>query len=489
MSEAKGLSPDIFDVAIVGSGFGGLCMAIALQREGIDNFIILEKDEDFGGTWRVNDYPGAACDVASHLYSFSFFQNPEWTRRFPPRDEIWEYTRSVVHHFRLAPKIRLSTELEGAEYDEATGLWTLATSRGIMRARIVVLAVGALSRPAFPAIAGLDRFKGTVFHSARWNHAYDLTGKRVAVIGTGASAIQFVPEIAGKVARLDLYQRTPPWILPRRDRAITRPERWLLRHVKALQWLYRGWQYLQWEWRYIGFSSMPWLIRAMQAMALRHLRRQIPDDAELRRKLTPDYALGCKRVLLTNDYYPALTRPNVELLTCGIEAIGEDGITGRDGVVRPVDAIIFGTGFDVAESWTGFDIRGRGGVSLAETGKDGLEAYKGCAVAGFPNLYLIIGPNTALGHNSIIYMIESSVRYVMGAIRAMRGKGLASLEVKRAAQTRYNAAIQERLKGTVWNSGCKSWYLAGNGKNYTLWPGFTFQYRRITREFDLANYD
>ena len=473
------------EIVIVGSGFAGLCMGIRLKQAGIEDFVILEKDDQFGGTWRVNDYPGAACDVPSHLYSFSFAQNAEWSRRFPTQPEIWEYTRKVARDFGLISHIRLSCALRGARYDEASVEWALDTAKGPMRAKMLILAQGGLGTPSVPALPGLENFAGKVFHSSRWDHGFDLAGKRIAVIGTGASAVQFVPEIAGKVSKLDLYQRTPPWILPRPDRAMTAPERWLLRHVKPLQWLYRGLTYMRFEWRYLAFSSMPWLRTVIRQKALRHLRRQIPHDAELRRKLTPDYAIGCKRILLVNDYYPTLTRSHVELITGGIGEITRDGIRDKAGNFRPADAIIFGTGFDVAQTMTGAPIIGRDGGKL---GEGELEAYKGAAIAGFPNLFMITGPNTATGHNSIIYMIESGVTYVLEAIRTLRRERLASLEITAEAQTSFNQELQSRLRRTVWNSGCKSWYLSASGRNYTLWPGFTFQYRRVTKRFDSANY-
>ncbi|MCI0152024.1 NAD(P)/FAD-dependent oxidoreductase [Paraburkholderia sediminicola] len=476
------------EVVIVGSGFGGLCMGARLKEAGINNFVILEKDEALGGTWRVNHYPGAACDVPSHLYSFSFAQNADWTRKFPPRDELWAYTQRVAEELGLVPHVRLNTALEGAEYDEARGGWTIRTSQGTLSSRLLVTSVGALGRPSIPKLPGLESFSGKMFHSSQWDHDYDLRGKRVAVVGTGASAIQFVPEIVGKVAHLDLYQRTPPWILPRPDRRITGFERWLLANVKPLQWLYRGLQYLQYETRFLSFSAMPRLNALAQRQAMRHLRRQVPDNPALRARLTPDYRIGCKRILLMNDYYPAVRQPHVDVLTCGIQEIRPNGILGRDGVERPVDAILFGTGFDVEHALGPIDVRGRDGVSLRERANGGLEAYKGCTIAGFPNFFMITGPNTGLGHNSMIYMIESGVNYVMDAIHTMRRNGYRTVEVRADVQARYNEGIQKRLKGTVWNSGCKSWYLAANGKNHTLWPGFAIAYHWITRRFDTDSY-
>ena len=475
-------------VVIVGSGFGGLCMGARLKQAGIDDFVILEKDAELGGTWRVNDYPGAACDVPSHLYSFSFAQSARWTRKFPSRDELWAYTRDVAARCGLIPHVRLASAFKGADYDEAGGFWRIHTSQGEITSTFLVLSTGALGRPLIPEIPGLARFQGTIFHSSRWDHSFDPRGKRVAVIGTGASAIQIVPEIAPAVAQLDLYQRTPPWVLPRPDRAITPIEQFLLARVKPLQWLYRFKTYVQYESRALAFAYWPQLGAPARAQALAHLRKQVADPV-LRAKLTPSYALGCKRVLLMNDYYPALTRPNVHLVTEGIREITPEGIVTNTGETRAVDAIVLGTGFDVEHCLGPVAVRGRGGRSLVDSAGDGgLEAYKGSAIAGFPNCFMITGPNTGLGHNSMIYMIESGVAYVLDAIRQQQRDGWRSAEIKADVQSAYNADLQQRLKRSVWATGCKSWYLDHNGKNTTLWPGFTFVYRWITRRFDAANY-
>lgn len=479
--------PDV-EVAIVGSGFSGLCMGIRLRQQGIENFVILEKDAVFGGTWRVNNYPGAACDVPSHLYSFSFAQNAAWSRKFPQQSELLRYTEKLVEDYDLLRYIRLDTALVAADFDEEKGYWLVRTSKGGFSAKSLVIATGALSRPVIPHISGLENFQGRIFHSAQWQHDYDLAGKRVAVIGTGASAIQFVPEIVKKVAQLDLYQRTPPWVLPRPDRAISRFEQRLLHRVKPLQWLYRGLTYVLYEMRLVAFAKLPLLLHLIQPLARRHIRKQIPHDAGLRRKVTPDYALGCKRILLMNDYYPALARSNVAVLTDGIAEVRAHSVVGRNGEERVVDAIIFGTGFDVQHTLGAIEVRGRGGSLLSAAAAHGLEAYKGATLAGFPNYFMITGPNTGLGHNSMIYMIESGVNYVVRAIAMMRQQGLHSLEVKAQVQAEYNRVLQRRLHGTVWDSGCRSWYLTKDGKNNTLWPGFSFEYRQITRRFDAANY-
>ena len=481
-------STPTYDVLVVGSGFGGLCMGARLKKAGIHHFAILEKDATLGGTWQVNDYPGAACDVPSHLYSLSFAQNARWSRKFPSQQELRAYTHSIARDFALVDHVRLNCALEGADFDEASGTWQVRTAQGPMAAKVLVTCIGALGRPSIPDLPGLQDFEGKTFHSSRWDHGYDIRGKRIAVIGTGASAIQIVPEIAPQVAQLDLFQRTAPWILPRPDRKITGVEQWLLQHVKPLQWLYRLATYVQYEARALFFVYKPELAVVPRREALALLHKQVP-DAALRAKLTPPFALGCKRVLLMNDYYPALGRPNVKLITDGVREIRKASIVTNSGEERTVDAIVFGTGFDVQHYMDHITVRGRGGQTLQEAAAGGgMQAYKGCAVAGFPNYFMITGPNTGLGHNSMIYMIESGVNYVMDAITQLRRNGWHSVDVKRDVQDAYNANLQRRLQKTVWASGCKSWYLDSNGKNTTLWPGFTFSYRHITRRFDAANY-
>jgi len=472
------------DVLIVGSGFAGLCMAVKLKQAGIDNFVILEKDREFGGTWWANTYPGCAVDVPSHLYSFSFAQNAQWTRRFARQEELLAYTRGVARQFDLEPHLRVNTAFEGADFIEDGGYWSVRTSGGAMTAKCIVSAIGALNRASIPALPGIGDFGGKLFHSSQWDHGFDLRGKRVAVIGTGASAVQFVPEIVDSVARLDLYQRTAPWILPRPDRAITRAEKWLQERVPGAQWLYRAVVYAQYESRALLYVHAPELFGIVQKLALRHMHGQVADP-ELRRKLTPDYTMGCKRVLLMNTYYPALAKSNVELITDPIAQVREHSIVTASGQERDVDAIVFGTGFDVEHALHAVPVRGRGGKVLFQSS---VQAYKGCAVAGFPNYFLITGPNTGLGHNSIIYMIESGVKYVLDAIETIRDQRLHSVEPKEEVQRAFNDDLQRRMKGTVWSTGCKSWYLDKEGRNYTLWPGFTFAYRRITRRFDIGNY-
>ena len=477
-----------YEVAIIGTGFGGLCVAIGLKRAGIDSFVMLEKGDDVGGTWRDNQYPGCACDVRSHLYSFSFAPNPSWSRMYSPQPEIWDYLRRVTNKFLLRPYIRFKTAMTSARYDESSGTWLIETSTGAsIRVRNLVSAMGALSRPALPEIPGLVNFSGKVFHSQQWDHSVDLAGKRVAVIGTGASAIQIVPQIAAKVKQLHLFQRTPPWIIPRMDRVISNFEHKLYRWLPFTQRLYRYCIYWRMEIRVLGFTFKPDLLKATEELALKHMHRQISDPT-LRARVTPNYRLGCKRVLVADDYYPALTRPNVELITDGIREITVNGIATTDGTERKVDALILATGFHVADKYFDVPILGTGGVDIAQAWGDSAEAYYGATTSGFPNFFMITGPNTGLGHTSMIYMIESQVNYIVGAIQHLRRANLKSLVVRQEVLRRFNDGLQSFLKKAIWGTGCRSWYLDRNSRNTTLWPGYTFKFRKLTRRFDIADY-
>ena len=480
--------PPSHQVAIIGTGFAGLGMAIALRRAGLTDFVVLEKAGEVGGTWRDNSYPGCACDVESHLYSFSFAPNPRWSRRFAPQAEILEYLRACARRFGVLPHIRFHQEVRQARFDEADGSWEIRTADATWRARVLISALGGLSTPSLPAIDGLGDFSGRCFHSQAWDHTCDLAGKRVAVIGTGASAIQIVPAIAPRVARLDLYQRTPPWILPRRDRRFARPARALLERLPLAGRLLRASIYCRLEARALSFTVAPELLELGERAARAHLARQVPDPA-LRRALTPDYALGCKRVLLSDDYYPAVGRRNVELITDPIRAIEGDRIVTTGGRARAVDAIILATGFRATSPIPPGLFLGSGGRDLTDVWADGPEAYKGTAVAGFPNLFFLVGPNCGLAHSSMVLMIESQIAYVMDALRVMRARRLSRVEVSPAAQAAFNQALQARLGDKVWSTGgCKSWYLHESGKNVALWPGFTWQFRRLTRRFDADSY-
>ena len=475
-------------VVVVGTGFSGLSVAIGLRRRGIEDFVVLERAGDIGGTWRDNTYPGCACDVPSRLYSFSFAQNPEWSESFSPQPEIRAYLRNCAERYGVVPHVRLDHEVTALRWEDGESRWHVETSHGPMTADVVVAGVGALSEPLVPALPGLERFEGTTFHSATWDHGHDLRGERVAVIGTGASAIQFVPQIQPQVGRLLLFQRTPPWVLPRRNRRYGRLERLLYRRVPALQWLARAGVYWGHEAYVLGFTRSRLLMRLGRLAALAHLRRQVPDPAR-RAALTPDYTLGCKRVLLSDDYYPSLGRPNVDVVTQGIREVNPTGVVTADGTTHEVDTIIFGTGFHVTDFPAARRIRGRHGLLLADAWRDGMQAYLGTTVAGFPNLFLMTGPNTGLGHSSMVYMIESQTAYVLDALARMDRDAVAAVEVRPEVQERFNIELAARHDDTVWSrGGCRSWYLDRHGRNTTLWPGFTFEFRRRTRRFDAAAY-
>ncbi|HEY7348400.1 MAG TPA: NAD(P)/FAD-dependent oxidoreductase [Ktedonobacterales bacterium] len=474
-------------VAIVGAGFSGLGLAIRLKQQGIDDFVVLERGADVGGTWRDNTYPGCACDVQSHLYSFSFAPNPHWSHHYSPQQEILEYLRGCARQFGVTPSIRWNAEVVDASWEEEARQWRITTTRGQFTAQMLALGNGPLSEPSIPSIPGLDRFEGTLFHSARWEYDHDLTGKRVAVIGTGASAIQFVPHIQPKVGHLALFQRTPPWILPRLDHPISARRQALFRALPIAQRLARSAIYWQRELLVPGFLNRSRLLQRGEALALRHLERQITDPA-LRAKLTPGYRMGCKRILLSDDFYPAISQENVEVVTDRIQRVQAEGIVTEDGVERAFDTIILATGFHVTDMPLARCVRGRGGQTLADAWREGPRAYLGASVAGFPNLFVLIGPNTGLGHSSMVFMIESQLSYILDCLRLMDRRGIQAIEVRADAQGAFNVELQRRMQGTVWTSGCASWYLDAGGHNSTLWPGFTWQYRRRTRRFDPASY-
>lgn len=483
-------APTSVEIAIVGAGFSGVGLAIRLLQEGRDDFVVLDRGDDVGGTWRDNSYPGAACDVPSHLYSYSFAPNPRWTRAFSPQAEIQSYLQGCVDRFGVRPFVRTRSEVLSATWDEASQRWLLQTASGDVTARVLVWATGPLSEPRTPDFPGLAGFGGEVFHSADWDHDYDLAGKTVAVVGTGASAIQFVPQIQPKVERLYLFQRTPPWVLPRRDRAFSRRAQWLFEHVPPLRQALRLSIYLRFELLLAALVGTNLKRRQMiRTMALRWLESQVADP-ELRARLTPDYEPGCKRILVSDDYYQAVVQPNVELVTHPVTDVGAGGILDETGAVRPVDAVIFGTGFQAAEPSFATRITGPDGIRLSTAWNEGVEAYLGSAVAGFPNLFFLIGPNTTLGHNSMIYMIESQLNYVMDALSFLGRPGVGTVAVRPAVEARYNHSLQERLEGSVWvTGGCRSWYLDHRGRNTTLWPDHTWRFRRLTRHFHPGDYD
>ncbi|WP_206784450.1 NAD(P)/FAD-dependent oxidoreductase [Amycolatopsis sp. MtRt-6] len=480
-----------FKVVIVGTGFSGLGQAIQLEKAGIRDYVILEKATEVGGTWRDNSYPGCACDVQSHMYSFSYEQNPGWSRSFSPQPEIFEYLKGVAGKYRLREKIRFGVELTGAHWDERERRWTATTKDGReFVAQFLVSGVGGLHIPQVPDLPGIGEFRGQTWHSARWNHEYDLRGKRVAVVGTGASAVQFVPKIAPDVAELTLFQRTPPWIMPKPDHAMPDWAQTLFKRVPGTQRAYRNALYWLLEARAIGFNGHPAIMKAGELIAKRNIAKAIKDPV-LREKVTPDYTMGCKRVLISNDYYPALARPNVEVNTAGIKEVKAHSIVDSAGVEHEVDAIIYGTGFKVTDALEYLDITGVDGRDLAkEWATEGMRTHKGITVSGFPNLFFLLGPNTALGHNSVVFMIESQARYVVDAIKLADSRGAAALDVRPGVQDEFQREIQDKLVKGVWTQGgCKSWYLDAQGVNRTIWPGFTWRYWLETRKVDPADYE
>lgn len=473
-------------VAIAGSGFGGLGMAIRMLQRGMRDFLVFERAQEVGGVWRDNSYPGCACDVQSHLYSFSFARNPEWSRSYSPAAEIQAYLRRCAERFGVLPYLRFGHEITDAAWDAAAGRWRLQTSGGTSTADVFIGAMGALSEPSIPKLPGLDRFGGRLFHSARWDHGYDLSGRSVAVIGTGASAIQFVPRIQPKVGRLHLFQRTPPWIVPRNDVAFSARHKWLLGRSPLLQKLLRSSLYVRRELLALAFLH-PRLAPLAERLGRATLQAQVA-DLELRARLTPRYRMGCKRVLVSDDYYPALTQPNVEVVTDAITEVTATGVVTADGRERPVDAIICGTGFHVTDMPFAARIRGRDGRTLEDVWDGSPQAHLGLAVHGFPNLFLLLGPNTGLGHSSVVLMIESQIEHVLGALAAV-DRGLGAIEPRAEAQAAFVAAVDARMRNTVWSTGgCASWYLDRTGRNSTLWPSYTFSFRRRVARFNPAEY-
>jgi cation diffusion facilitator CzcD-associated flavoprotein CzcO len=479
--------PHVHEVAIVGAGFGGLGMAIRLKQEGIEDFVLVERGSDVGGTWWANSYPGCQCDIPSNLYSFSFARH-DWDRAYPMRDQILDYLRNCARRFEVLRHTRLNCELLGATWLVEEQRWELETSDGRLAARVLVAAPGLLSEPWSPALPGLDRFEGRAFHTARWDHGDDLTGKRVALLGSGATAVQVVPNIQPRLAKLHLFQRTPPWVVPHFDHPIRPRLRKLYRQVPAVQALSRGVIYSLRETFVPGITRDQRLLKGQAALARMHLRRQVPDP-ELRQRLTPDYHIFCKRIILSSDWYPAIQAPNVDIVSSGVREVRERSVVDNNGVEREIDTLIFATGFRPAELPIAERVRGRDGRSLAEVWEGSPQAYLGTTVSGFPNLFLFYGPNLNLGHSSIVYMLESQANYAIDALRTMRAQGAAEFEVRAEAQDAYNEEIQERLSRTVWNTGgCGSWYFDSNGRNSIQWPGFTFEFRRRTRRFDAPAY-
>jgi cation diffusion facilitator CzcD-associated flavoprotein CzcO len=476
-------------LAIVGAGFSGLCMAIRAKQEGIEDFVVLERATEIGGTWRDNTYPGCQCDIPSALYSYSFAPNPNWTRFYPLQEEIREYLRGVAERYGVVPYVRFGHDVQSAEWLEEEHRWRLQTTAGEFTADVLVGGMGGLSNPALPEVPGLEDFKGTLFHSADWDHEHDLRGERVGVIGTGASAIQFLPMIQPKVGRLTLFQRTPAWVLPDPDRRVKDIERVLWRRLPITQRLLRTVLYGVFELTVLGTIVNPRLAERFESVGRRHLRDQVPDP-ELRAKLTPSYTLGCKRITMSNTYYPALCARNAEVVTDPIERITETGIRTRDGAERELDAIILGTGFKVHDNPAFTRVRGRGGMTLAESWQGSPRAYLGSTISGFPNLFLLVGPNSAGGFNSIIFTTESHVNYAIEALKTMDKRGARTAEVRREVYDRWTRQTDKRLAESVWNEGgCRSWYLDPNGRNGVWWPGFMASLWLRTRRFNAGEYE
>jgi cyclohexanone monooxygenase len=476
------------EAIIIGAGFAGVGMAIALKRAGVEDFVLLERAADSGGVWRDNTYPGAACDVPSHLYSFSFEPNPDWTRMFAPRAEIHAYLAHCVTKYGVLPHIRFNSEVADAAWDEASGVWRVTLASGaVLEARLLISATGQLSRPLMPLVSGLEQVGIPAFHSARWDHSVAVDDRDVAVIGTGASAIQFVPAIAGRVRSLKLFQRSAAYVIPRPDRAYNDAERARFRRWPWLMKLHRLGIYVRYEFRALAFTRFSWLLDLLIAKPFwKTLASEIADPV-LRAKLTPDYPAGCKRILLSSEYLSTLLRPNVELVTTPIRELTAAGVRTEDGAHYDADVLIYGTGFAATEFLSPMRIVGRNGLALNDAWRDGASAYYGLAVPDFPNFFILYGPNTNLGHNSIIYMLEAQIAHVMRCINRMRRCGADMVEIGRDAHARQDVHIQRRLAATVW-AGCKSWYLDASGRNTTNWPGFTFTYRLLARHMGLDAY-
>jgi cation diffusion facilitator CzcD-associated flavoprotein CzcO len=478
-------SPRQVRIAIIGAGFAGLGMAVRLKQAGIDDFELLERAEDIGGTWRDNSYPGCAVDVQSHLYSYSFAPNPDWTKVYAAQEEIWAYIKRVAEEHGVPPHVRLGCTVTGGAWDEDAQRWHLHTTTGDVDAQYVVSGMGPLSNPVPPDIPGLESFEGHVFHSARWDHEHDLTGRRVAVIGTGASAAQFIPEIQPRVEHLTVFQRTPPWTFLRMNRRITALEQALYRRFPLLQRLVRARQYVYRESMAVGLQR-PDRVAGMEAISRLRMRVQVRDP-ELRRKLTPDYRMGCKRILVTDDFHPALTKPNVDVVTDGIREIRPRGIVTRDGREHPADTLILGTGFEIMP--VADPLTGRDGVPLAERWKPRREAYLGTTVSGYPNYFMLVGPNTATGHTSVLLYAEAQIEYILRCITHVELAGAQSLDVRPEVQRAFNDELRERLSRTVWVAGgCASWYLDADHSSSVLWPGYTWQFRKALRGFAHADY-
>ena len=481
--------PEKSDIVVIGTGFAGVCMGIKLLENGFNDFVILERSNDVGGTWRDNTYPGAACDVPSHLYCFSFEPNPNWSRMYSGHKEIYDYTWHCVRKYGLEKHIIFEKSILGGDYDAANSEWTINMTDGTsMKCNKWINGMGPLNRPVFPNLEGFNDFKGDYFHSSEWRHDVDLKGKKVAVIGTGASAVQITPNIADEVSELHVFQRTASWIIPKRDRDMMGWEKWLFRKVPFVQKLYRWFIYWQNEVRTPIFVHYPQLTKYTGLLGSSYLKRVIKDP-ELRQKLTPHYSMGCKRILPSNHFYQTLNKEHVLLHADGIERITENGILDKNGNETKVDCIIYATGFEAADFPKWFKVSGDKGQQLMDVWKEGPEAYLGAVVSGFPNMFMLIGPNTGLGHTSMTIMIEACVNYVVECLKTIRKREAKSMDLKPEVQTAFNEDLQKRLAKTVWmTGGCQSWYISKTGKNTSLWPMSTLTYMSRTKRVNEGDF-
>ena len=491
MREAASLSPNVLktQVAIIGAGFGGLAMAIRLLLANIHDFIILEKADDVGGTWRENQYPGAACDVQSHMYSLSFAPKTDWSKRYAEAPEIFDYIQDLITNYNLKKYIKFNQEVVTTKYDEQALNWKLDLKDGTqIEAQFIVFASGPLHVAQIPKIKGIEKFKGKVFHSSHWDHDYNLNDKSVASIGTGGSAIQYIPEIAPKVKQLYVLQRTPAWVIPRDERAYNPLDKKLFNRFEWFRKLHRARLYWSNESRVVPIVK-PQIMKYGQKLAEAFIKFQIKDK-ELAKKLTPDYVMGCKRILISNKYFPTFNRQNVDLVTDGIQELTENSIITKDGKERQIDCLIYGTGFitDPRIYLKSFACYGAQGLELKEAWKEGAESYYGVTTKGFPNLFQLLGPNTVLGHNSVIFMIESQVNYILQLIQLVNKTQTQAIVVRENVQNQFNDAVQKKMQGTVWQSGCVSWYQQDGGKNFALWPTYTWKYWLETRKINPSDY-
>jgi cation diffusion facilitator CzcD-associated flavoprotein CzcO len=474
-------------VAVVGAGFAGVGAAVMLARAGYHDVTVFERGERVGGVWHHNTYPGAACDVPSHLYEFSFAPNPRWSRRYAPGAEIQAYLEDVAREHGVFDRIRTSTEVTSARWDDERGAWSVETSAGTHEADVLLTACGQLSVPQVPRIDGLDDFEGPAFHTAQWRHDVDLTGKRVAVLGTGCSAVQTAPAIQPTVGQLDIYQRSPGWTLPKMDFAYSERTKKLFERFPALQRLDRASVFAFMEFATAALTSRPWLLPIFKAVAQRQINSAIKDP-ELRRKVTPTDRVGCKRMMLTDDWYPTLTKPNVELVTDRIAEITQSGVRTEDGRDRPADVLVLATGFKTHGFVAPMEVVGSGGRTLADEWADVPRAYLGLSVPGFPNMFLLYGPNTNGGATSVIYAIEAGVNHVISALQELDRRDAQRVEVTRAAAEAFDRELREALARTVWHTGCTNWYVDENGNDPNQWPWVFANYRRRTAKLDPGAY-